>query len=99
MFDELGRLASDQKLRDLLENYGTLGVENRELWQPRLSVIEGVDAPGLSRLFGALIAFGWLEQNTGGPGCSYRITASGQRALRRVRNAEDLDEEILSEAA
>jgi hypothetical protein len=98
MFDELGRLASDQKLRDLLENYGTLGVENRELWQPRLSAIEGVDAPGLSRLFGALIAFGWLEQNTGGPGCSYRITASGQRALRRVRNG-DFDEELMSEAA
>lgn len=99
MFDELGRLASDQKLKDLLERYGSLGAENRELWQTRLSFIEGLDAAGLSRLYGALIAFGWIEQNTGGPGCSYRITAAGQRALRRVGKAEDLDEEILSEAA
>jgi hypothetical protein len=98
MFDELGRLASDLKLKELLEHYGALGALNRELWQPRLSLIEGVDDRGLSRLFGVLIAFGWIEQDTGGPGCSYRITASGQRALRRVRHA-DLDEEYLSEAA
>ena len=98
MFDELGRLAADQKLKDLLEHYGALGAENRELWQPRLSIVDGVDSFGLSRLFGVLIAFGWIEQNTGGPGCSYRITTSGLRALRRVRNG-DFDEELLSEAA
>lgn len=99
MFDEIGRLASDLKLKELLEHYGLLGLENREIWQARLSLMDGVDERGISRLFGTLIAFGWIEQNTGGPGCSYRITSSGQRALRRSRHAVDLDDEVMSEAA
>lgn len=99
MFDELGRLSTDQKLKELLDHYGALGVENRETWRPRLALLDGLDERGLARLFGTLIAFGWVEQNTGGPGCSYRITYSGQRALTRVRNAVDLDEDYAVEAA
>jgi hypothetical protein len=65
-------------------------VADRETWEDRLMELEGVDAPGMVRLHGELLAHAWIEQNTGVveplptgrvPGC-YRITAAGQRALR-----------------
>ena len=47
----------------------------------------------LTRLYGELLAHGWIEQNTGDtpvlePGrfaCCYRITSAGQKAFREVR--------------
>ncbi len=99
MFDELERLAADSNLKDLLGHYGLLGQENRELWQARLSELNDVDARTMSRLHGALIAFGWIEQNTGGPGCTYRVTPMGQRALRRADNLQEINEDWHSEAA
>jgi hypothetical protein len=47
-----------------------------------------------------LIAFGWVEQNTGNttplkPGtvaACYRVTAAGLRCLKRARSAGPLDE-------
>ena len=51
--------------------------------------MEGVEGRQLARLHGELLAYGWLEQNTGltpvlrrgeAPAC-YRITAAGLRAL------------------
>jgi hypothetical protein len=99
MFDELGRLAADEKIMQLLSHYGDLGAENREIWHLRLRTIEGIDERGLVRLHGTLIAYGWVEQNTGGPSCAYRITTAGQRALRRVRAGLFMDEDLHAEAA
>jgi hypothetical protein len=58
--------------------------------------MEGVEARQLVKLHGELLAYGWLEQNTGltpvlragaAANC-YRITPAGLRALKQVRTAE-----------
>ena len=98
MFDELGRLATDEKLKELLVHYALLGEPLPETWHPRLTLVAGIDQLGLVRLHGALIAFGWIEQNTGGPGCSYRVTAAGRRALKRVGNGLEMEDDF-SQAA
>ena len=98
MFDELGRLAADEKLKELLAHYALLGEPLPETWHPRHALVAGIDQLGLVRLHGALIAFGWIEQNTGGPGCSYRITAAGRRALKRVRSGLDMEDDFAQAA-
>ncbi len=70
-----------------------LGAENREVRQGRLMVMEGVKPPQLVKLHGQLIAFTWVEQNTGEIPCCYRITSAGLRAMRRVK--ADCDEEAI----
>ena len=37
----------------------------REVWQDRLMEMEGAAAKELTQLHGELIAFAWIEQNTG----------------------------------
>ena len=44
--------------------------------------MEGVEPKELVKLHGELIAFNWIEQNTGQVPISYRITQAGQKALR-----------------
>jgi hypothetical protein len=87
-------------LRRLLDHYVGACAADREAWQDRLMGLEGVDAGDLVRLHGLLIAFGWLEQNTGNvpivragavPGC-YRVTAAGVRTARLVRGVQEEDE-------
>src|ERR1700733_547358 len=65
-----------------LAHYARLGEASLENWQDRLMQMDGVTAAELSKLHGELIAFGWIEQNTGQvstlkpgavPSC-YRIT-------------------------
>lgn len=62
-------------------------------------VMEGVESPELSKLHGDLIAFNWIEQNTGNfsviragevPAC-YRVTMAGLRAIQQIQ-APELDE-------
>ena len=93
MFDEMDRLRTGKELHELLQHYHTRAGGDRQVWQDRLQEIQGVNARDLARLHGELIAYGWLEQNTGGipvpkvgaaPAC-YRITTAGIRALREVR--------------
>lgn len=90
MLDETQRLSEARELFDLLDHYARLGVEDRESWQDRLTAVEGVSVKELVRLYGELLAYGWLEQNTGltpilvpgrMAGC-YRITSAGLRAVR-----------------
>src|SRR4051794_22159148 len=99
MFDELERLCDAPELQLLLARYAE-GAADREAWQDRLMHIEGVEARGLVKLHGELLAYGWVEQNTGNTPvlrsgeapCSYRITPAGRRALRQARSdgtAED----------
>jgi hypothetical protein len=96
LFDEMDRLAEVRPLYDLLVHYSTLGAENREVWQDRLAEMAGLDGRQLIRLHGELLAYGWIEQNTGltpvlklgaAPLC-YRVTPSGLRAVKQARSEQ-----------
>ncbi len=91
MFDELDRLGDDENLFALLAHYARLGAADREAWQDRLMQMDGARAEELVRLHGELIAYDWVEQNTGAvsaaragavPQC-YRVTPAGLRAFRQ----------------
>jgi hypothetical protein len=99
MFDEMIRLRESPPLQQLLAHYVQLGRDDREAWHDRVMEMEGVASMLLTRLHGELIAFGWIEQNTGVvplvranavPGC-YRATGAGHRALRQAA-VTDLDQ-------
>jgi hypothetical protein len=94
MFDELERLRDVKELFALLTHYQRLGEADRQIWQDRPAEMEGVAPRELVKLHGELLAYGWLEQNTGstpvlrvGAAAScYRITPAGIRALKQVRS-------------
>jgi hypothetical protein len=101
MIDELDRLRADANLVELLKHYAALGEADREAWHDRVMERDGVDRAELIRLHGELLAFEWIEQNTGilvnardghVPGC-YRITGAGLRALKRARSQDEDDED------
>jgi hypothetical protein len=67
--------------------------------------MEGVEAPEISKLHGDLIAFNWIEQNTGNfsvhragevPAC-YRVTLNGLRAVQQIKAPEAVEPEIVDE--
>lgn len=97
MLDELQRLREDARLRELLQHYLAQTPDQRDAWLDRCMVLEGVEPPRLVELHGLLIAFGWLEQNSGHaadlmPGACrslYRTTAAGRRALKQCFAADD----------
>ena len=100
MFDELARLRTDEALRQLLCHYTATANGDRETWQDRLMSLDGVSREELVRLHGELLAFAWIEQNTGVltevragavPQC-YRVTAAGVRALKRAADPDEKDE-------
>jgi hypothetical protein len=93
MFDELERLRDVKELSALLRHYQQGNEADRQAWQDRLADMDGVEPRQLVKLHGELLAYGWLEQNTGltpvlragaAANC-YRITAAGIRALKQVR--------------
>jgi hypothetical protein len=97
MFDEVQHLRDSPTLQRLLEHYARSGAADREAWQDRLMELDGTGPHDLVQLHGELLAFNWIEQNTGVtpnprrgavPGC-YRVTLLGQRALRRAADSED----------
>jgi hypothetical protein len=97
MLDEMQRLRTQRGLFPLLFHYHQLAENDRAVWQDRLGVCERFEGKEMSRLFGELIACGWLEQNTGETpvldngrvaGC-YRITLAGQRAVRHAMAAPE----------
>src|SRR4051812_38271234 len=96
MFDELERLRDGKELFALLSHYQQRGEADRQVWQDRLTEMEGVAPRELVKLHGELLAYGWLEQNTGltpvlRPGAAascYRITPAGIRALKQAHNRE-----------
>lgn len=89
MLDELDRLRTNPHLLDLLSHYAHLGAENREAWQVRLMRLENVEPAALVKLHGELIAFGWVDQNTGQVPICYRITLPGLRAMRQAKAKEN----------
>ena len=84
MFDELDRLGEDEHLFALLAHYARAGTADREAWQGRLTQLEGARAEDVVRLHGELIAYDWVEQNTGEVPASYRVTPAGLRAFRHA---------------
>lgn len=105
MFDELVRLKESPALLQLLTHYADLGAADRHVWQDRLMTLEEVESKELTKLHGELIAYSWVDQNTGVvpslkpgvvAGC-YRITTVGQRALRHARGEWSPEDENESE--
>jgi hypothetical protein len=96
MFDELERLRGVKELFALLQHYQQAGEADRQAWLDRVLALEGVESRQLVKLHGELLAYGWLEQNTGltpvlrageAANC-YRITTAGIRALKQARTQE-----------
>ena len=96
MLDFSVRLRENAHLLGLLSHYAQKGSEDRTVWQDRLMQMEGIDSKQLTSLHGELIAFDWIEQNTGHAklspdgtitGC-YRITPHGLREFRRIHGIE-----------
>jgi len=100
MLDFPKRLRENAQLLALLSHYAQLGAEDRTVWQDRLMEMEGVDSKALTVLHGELIAFDWIEQNTGHAlgkpdgtisGC-YRVTQNGLWEFRRIHGIEAVEE-------
>jgi hypothetical protein len=96
MFNDLERLRDSADLFALLEHYAELAGHDRQAWQDRHMRQGECSARQMAQLHGELIAYGWVEQNTGiaavvrksaAPLC-YRITTAGLRALKQVRAGE-----------
>lgn len=45
-------------------------------------------------LHGELIAFGWVDQNTGHVPCRYRVTSSGLRAIQQANGGGSDDGDV-----
>ncbi len=94
MMDEMERLRETKPLYALLELYHERSGGDRQAWQERIPEIEGIGGRDLVRLHGELLAYGWIEQNTGvtAPGggviACYRLTPAGVRALRQARQEQ-----------
>jgi hypothetical protein len=97
MFDEFDRLRGCDGLLRLLAHYVAGNAADAEAWQDRRMELEGVRAEELVKLHGELLAYGWLEQNTGltpvlrtgAVPCCYRVTAAGRKALKQAQSAAE----------
>jgi hypothetical protein len=93
MPDEDARLQENAHLLFLLEHY--CASEDRETWLDRVMQIAELDRAAITGLHGELLAYGWIEQNTGvlplpqmgACAGSYRSSAAGRKALTRYRRA------------
>jgi hypothetical protein len=89
MFDDSLRLRENPHLLLLLQHYAQMGTDDRAAWRDRMMQIEGVEPRQMSALHGELIAFEWIEQNTGQAlSACYRITVNGLREYRRFQGVE-----------
>ena len=100
MLDFPKRLRENAQLMALLSHYAQLVAEDRTIWQDRLMLMEGVDSKQLTALHGELIAFDWIEQNTGHAlgkpdgtiSSCYRVTQNGLWEFRRIHGIEAVEE-------
>src|SRR5437588_10613419 len=103
LLDDLQRLRETEALARLLAHYAVLGASDREAWQDRAMQLDGVEPRQLVLLHGDLIAYGWVEQNTGSTAvlkagavaACYRVTAAGLRALRQARDGHPDEDDRL----
>ena len=80
MLDDSLRMQENPNLLALLTHYAEQGAEDRATWRTRLIEMDGVEPKQLTVLHGELIAFDWIEQNTGQTlAACYRITLHGLR--------------------
>jgi hypothetical protein len=96
MIEDMEHLSTGCSQYGLLCRYRDAAAGDRQAWLDRVQELGGVTGRDLVRLHGELLAYGWLEQNTGAtpagtgggaPAC-YRVTPAGMRALRQARDAE-----------
>jgi hypothetical protein len=99
MFDECERLRENKELFRLLAHYAQGGTADRTAWQDRLIDLNGVAPKQLVTLHGELLAFEWVEQNTGATAAGYRVTTAGLRALKRAKAARSDEDEVTSPAS
>lgn len=93
MLDDSLRLQENPHLLTLLSHYAQQGIEDRAMWRHRLMQMDGIEPKQLSALHGDLIAFDWIEQNTGQTlSACYRITVNGLREYRRLHGVEIVEE-------
>jgi hypothetical protein len=83
--DELACLRNNANLSTLLSHYAVAAEDHFEVWYDRLMHLDGVEPPQMAKLHGQLIAFGWVEQNTGTVPARYRITLDGWRAIKQAQ--------------
>ncbi len=104
LVDEVQRLHSNKGLRLLLAHYVELSEENQETWHDRLTEFDNIQGRDLTKLYGELIAHGWIEQNTGSTpilepgrhaGC-YRVTPSGLRVFKGLKKQEKAKKKLAS---
>lgn len=97
MTDEMERLRECAGLFTLLEHYAERAVPDKQAWQDRVMQRESEATSELTHLHGELLAYGWVEQNTGSvpvlcqgevKGC-YRVTREGLRALKQVTAGDE----------
>jgi hypothetical protein len=96
MFDESMRLRENPRLFALLSHYAQQGTEDRATWRDRVMQMEGIEPKELSKLHGELIAFDWIEQNSGQAysvkqgtlSACYRVTLLGLREYCRFQGVE-----------
>ena len=95
MFDDSVRLRENPQLVSLLSHYAQQGAEDRATWRNRLMEMDGGEPKQLTAFHGELIAFDWIEQNTGQASAlngvissCYRITLHGLREYGRLQGVE-----------
>jgi hypothetical protein len=99
MFDECERLRENKELFRLLTHYAQSGAVDRTAWQDRLMDLDGLPPKQLVTLHGELLAFEWVEQNTGATASGYRVTTAGLRALKRAKAGLTEEDEVTSPAS
>jgi hypothetical protein len=102
MLENMDRLRNNPQLLQLFNHYARIGEANPEAWHSRLTVMECDGKIDLVKLHGELIAFDFIEQNTGQLPCRYRLTRGGLKALREIENSADSEActaEVMNQAA
>jgi hypothetical protein len=84
MLDNLDRLRNSPQLLQLFTHYAELGEVNPEALHPRLTQLNCDGRVDLVKLHGELIAFNWIEPNTGQTPCNYRLTRAGRNAMQEI---------------
>lgn len=90
--EDTQRLRDNPHLQQLLTHYAEGGRNDRRIWQDRLMEMDGLAPTQITKLHGELLAFEWVEQDTGAVRASYRITPSGIRFLKAAIHGTDDDE-------
>ncbi len=84
MLDNQERLRNDPQLMQLFSHYAKLGETNPEAWHTRLTQLDCDGRVDLVKLHGELIAFNWIEPNTGQTPCNYRLTRAGRKTMQEI---------------